>query len=74
MAKARESGKKQFIKGSLIYLWEELKTLNRRKLQALVKILKGFLRMKWQKHKKIIGVSRSTLDHHTMRTFDLHKD
>lgn len=53
MTKARESGKTQFIKGSLIYLWEELKTMNRKKLYALVRILKGALRMKWEKKKKI---------------------
>lgn len=53
MTKKIESGKARLIKGSLLFLWEELKTMNRMKIRAIFRILSGYLGMKIQKNKKI---------------------
>lgn len=49
MTRDHESGKVRVIKGSLLYFWEELKTLNMRKLKALFRIISGYLKMKFGK-------------------------
>jgi hypothetical protein len=49
MTKENESGKVRLIKGSLLYFWEEVKTMNMRKLKALFRIFSGYLRMKFAK-------------------------
>ncbi|WPU63227.1 hypothetical protein [Peredibacter starrii] len=46
MTKKNESGKSRMIKGSLLYLWEEMKTMNMTKFKALYRIGSGYLRMK----------------------------
>ncbi|WP_408096277.1 hypothetical protein ACJVC5_14655 [Peredibacter sp. HCB2-198] len=46
MTKKNESGKSRMIKGSLLYLWEEMKTMNMTKFKALYRIGTGYLRMK----------------------------
>lgn len=48
-----ESGKTRLIKGSLLYLWEEIKTLNRMKIKALTRIISGYVRMKYRDQKRI---------------------
>jgi len=48
-----ESGKARLIKGSLLYLWEEVKTLNRMKMKALARIISGYIRMKYRDQKRI---------------------
>ncbi len=53
MTKKIESGKARLIKGSLLFLWEELKTMNRTKLRAIFRILSGYLGMKHQKNKQL---------------------
>lgn len=53
MNKKLESGKTRLVKGSLLYLWEEIKTMNRRKFQALFRIMSGYVRMRIQKSQKI---------------------
>jgi hypothetical protein len=52
MTKKNESGKARFIKGSLTYLWEEIKTMNMVKIQALYLVLTGYIKMKMRKHQK----------------------
>lgn len=47
MTKKIESGKARLIKGSLLYAWEELKTLNFTKMRALGRILSGYIRMRF---------------------------
>jgi hypothetical protein len=47
MSNKIESGKSRVIKGSMRYLWEELKTMNRYKFKALSKIVSGFVKMKF---------------------------
>ena len=53
MTKRIESGKSKLIKGSLIFLWEELKTMNRVKFRAILKIISGYFRMKMTSQKKL---------------------
>ncbi|MFP5384507.1 MAG: hypothetical protein ACLGHN_00410 [Bacteriovoracia bacterium] len=53
MANRIESGKSRLVKGSLLYLWEELKTLNRTKFRALARIISGYFRMKLDQRKLI---------------------
>jgi hypothetical protein len=53
MTKKKESGKARLIKGSLLYLWEEIKTMNKTKFKALTRILSGYLKMKFSDPKKI---------------------
>lgn len=43
----KESGKVTLVKGSLAFMWEELKTLNFKKLRAMSKILVGYVRMRY---------------------------
>lgn len=52
MAKVMESGRANVIKGSLLYLWEEMKTMNRTKFRALSTILSGYFRMKFREGSK----------------------
>lgn len=47
MTKKVESGKSRLIKGSLLYAWEELKTMNMTKMKALYRIGTGYLKMKF---------------------------
>lgn len=51
MTKKLESGKARLIKGSLLYAWEEMKTMNMVKVRALGRILSGYLRMKFSDKK-----------------------
>lgn len=51
MTKKLESGKVRLIKGSLLYAWEEMKTMNMVKFRALGRILSGYLRMKFAEKK-----------------------
>lgn len=60
MTKKIESGKARLIKGSLLYLWEEIKTMNMTKLKALSRILSGYFKMKFYKNRKI--ANRRNLD------------
>ncbi len=53
MARPSESGKSRLIKGTLLYLWEELKTLNRMKIRALTRMISGYLKMKYRDQKKL---------------------
>jgi hypothetical protein len=53
MANRKDSGKVILFKGTMSYLWEEIKTINRRKLSALRRILAGYIRMKFSDQKKI---------------------
>lgn len=53
MARQIESGKSRLIKGTLLYLWEEVKTLNRMKIKALTKIISGYIKMKYRDQKKL---------------------
>ena len=53
MAHLNESGKSRLIKGTLLYLWEELKTLNRIKIRALARIISGYIKMKYRDQKQI---------------------
>ena len=46
MTKKVESGKARLIKGSLLYLWEEMKTMNMTKFKALYRIGTGYIKMK----------------------------
>lgn len=46
MTKKVESGKSRMIKGSLLYAWEELKTMNMTKFKALYRIGTGYVKMK----------------------------
>jgi len=59
MTNKLESGKTRLIKGSLLYAWEELKTMNMVKFRALGRILSGYLRMKFS-DKKPISDSRNS--------------
>lgn len=52
MTKTKLSGKSRLIKGSMLYLWEEIKTLNRAKLKAAWRMLSGYLEMKVKGSKK----------------------
>lgn len=60
MTKKIESGKARLITGSLLYLWEEIKTMNRTKLRALSRIVSGYFKLKVYKHHKV--VNRHNLD------------
>jgi hypothetical protein len=53
MAQVNESGKSRLIKGSLLYLWEEIKTLNRMKVKALARIISGYIKMKYRDQKRL---------------------
>lgn len=46
MTKKVESGRSRLIKGSLLYLWEEVKTMNLAKFKALYRMGTGYVRMK----------------------------
>lgn len=46
-----ETGRSKLIKGSMLYLWEEVKTINRRKIKALSRIVTGFIKMKFKDQK-----------------------
>lgn len=52
MTKMKQSGKSRLIKGSMLYLWEEIKTLNRVKLKAAWGMLSGYLEIKVKGSKK----------------------
>lgn len=58
MAKKKESGKSRMIKGSLRYLWEEVKTMNVSKFKAIYHIGTGYLRM------KLAGIRRPAIGHY----------
>lgn len=59
MPKDYQSGRSRIIKGALLYLWEEIKTMNRTKFRALSVILTGYIRMKFrdQKNRKPSQIS-----------------
>jgi hypothetical protein len=59
MTKRLESGKSRLIKGSLLYAWEELKTMNMVKFRALGRILSGYLRMKFADKKPVSDARNS---------------
>lgn len=46
-----ETGKSKLMKGSLLYFWEELKTLNRTKFRALSNIISGYFKMRFLENK-----------------------
>jgi len=52
MEKHHQSGKSLVIQGSIVYFWEELKTLSWSKLSALTRILRGLLKMKFHSKKR----------------------
>lgn len=60
MTKKVESGKSRLIKGSLLYLWEELKTMNMTKFKALYRIGTGYIRMKFFTKSK----EKKRIEHH----------
>lgn len=41
-----QTGKPLLIKGALRYFWEELKTMNRKKVKALISMIRGYTIMK----------------------------
>lgn len=47
------SGKIRLIRGALLYLWEEIKTMNMVKFKALCIMLNGYFRLKFTDQKKI---------------------
>lgn len=47
-----KSGKAKLIKGSATYLWEEMKTMNKRKLKAMGEMASGYISMKLSGGKK----------------------
>lgn len=51
MPRISESGKSHLIKGSLQFLWEEVKTLNKFKIKALKRIVTGYFKMKFRDKK-----------------------
>lgn len=53
MTKKVESGKVRLIKGSLLYAWEELKTMNMVKFRALGRIISGYIGMKFAGKKHV---------------------
>lgn len=55
-----KSGKAKLIKGSATYLWEEMKTMNKRKFKAMGEMASGYLSMKLSSGKK---KSSSTSSH-----------
>ena len=61
MLRKLESGKLTLLKGSMNYAWEELKTLNTKKVQALATIMKGYFKMKF-KDKKMNEQKKSSYD------------
>lgn len=50
-ANRSETGKSQLVKGSLQYLWEEVKTMNKGKMKALGRIISGYVKMKYKDDK-----------------------
>lgn len=46
-----QSGKSRLVRGSLLYLWEEMKTFNKTKLKALSNIISGYFRMRFLENK-----------------------
>lgn len=64
MARNKDSGKKELMKGTMHYLWEEAKTMNRSKARAMKSMLKGYIKMKLEKKepKKIQRNSISPLE------------
>lgn len=46
-----KSGKAKLIKGSAKYLWEEMKTMNKRKFKAMGEMASGYLSMKMNRKK-----------------------
>ncbi len=48
MDQQKQSGKARLIKGSLKYLWEEVKTLNPKKLHAIGSMVGGYFSMKFK--------------------------
>ena len=52
MTKKNESGKSRLIKGSLLYAWEEAKTLNMNKFKALYRIGTGYIKMRFAEFRK----------------------
>jgi hypothetical protein len=59
MTKKLESGKSRLIKGSLLYAWEEMKTMNMTKFRALGRIFSGYLRMKFKDRKTVSDARNS---------------
>ncbi len=51
MIRRKLSGKTRLVLGSLSYLKEEIKTLNRAKMRALKKIISGYIEMKFNQRK-----------------------
>lgn len=51
MINQEKSGKSMVWKGATKYLWEEMKTLNTKKIKALTKMLGGYFLIKT--HKKV---------------------
>jgi hypothetical protein len=59
MTKKLESGKSRLIKGSLLYAWEEMKTMNMTKFRALGRIFSGYVRMKFKDRKPVSDARNS---------------
>lgn len=53
MTQKEKSGKSRLIQGGLVYLWEELKTMNWIKFKALYRILSGYLIMRYRDSRKV---------------------
>lgn len=53
MNRKKESGKTKLFKGGVVFLWEELKTMNTAKLRSLGKIIYGYALVKWAKRKRL---------------------
>lgn len=53
-----KSGKAKLIKGSATYLWEEMKTMNKRKLKAMGEMASGYISMRLGSKKKTTSSSR----------------
>lgn len=52
MASGNESGSMTLFKGALSYLWEEIKTMNRKKMRAMSKMAVGYFRMRFGRRKE----------------------
>lgn len=71
MKKKKKSGRMLFLEGLFLYLIEELKTMNVKKLRALKKIIKGYTKMKLlekQKGPKALSYKSARIDKKELRS------
>jgi hypothetical protein len=61
MAKKESNGKTELWKGAMVYLWEELKTMNRVKFRALRIMASGYVKMKLKRARKSKARPRNSI-------------